>query len=165
MHMRYIVATLLSLLHLPAAGFTICDVEVGKAITVEQVRRAMFVRCNAGWAGLTVCSGTARLAERTATANVVIDKTGVVQRIRLHPETNHYDIVLAHLHAQYGRPRTSDRTASRDARGFFDTQETNTWATPSGHEMVLVKLSAVPNRSLLYVGTAADRALLGSKLE
>ncbi len=163
--MRYPAATLVALLHLPAAAFTICGVEVGKATTVAQVRQAMQVRCNAGWGGLTVCSGTARLAERTAAANVVMDKSGVVQRIRLHPETNHYSMVLAQLRAQYGSPKVSTRTASRDARGFADTQETTVWSTSSGHELVLLKLSAVPDRSLVYVGTAEDRALLGSKLE
>ncbi len=163
--MRRSAAALLAFLHLPAIGFTICDVQVGKATTVDQVRRAMYVRCNAGWGALTVCSGTARLAERTASANVVIDGEGVVQRIRLHPETNHYARVLEYLRSQYGAPQSSRSTSSRDARGFADTQETHTWVTPSGHEMVLLKLSAIPDRSLLYVGTAADRAMLKGKLE
>jgi hypothetical protein len=163
--MRSTLALLLVLIPLHAWAFNICDVEVGKPATVEQVRKAMNVKCRHGWAGMMVCKGTARLADRTADANVVISDKGLVQRIRLHPETNHYERVLAHLVARFGRPDSLKTLPSRDARGFPEKQEVRSWITPSGEELVLMKFSAVPDRSLIYVGDATDRTLLGNKLE
>jgi hypothetical protein len=163
--MRRTLSVLSILVPLHANAFNICNVEVGEPATVEQVRNAMSVKCNPGWGGMTVCTGTARLADRTADANVVLNDRGVVQRIRLHPETNHYERVLSHLLTRFGRPNSLKTSPSRDARGFSETQEIRSWTTPSGQELLLLKLSAVPGRSLVYVGNATDRKLLANKLE
>ena len=163
--MRSTLGFLSVLVSLQANAFRICDVEVGKPTTVEQVRSAMSVKCRPGWAGLNVCTGTARLADRTAYANVVIGNNGIVQRIRLHPETTHYDKVLAQLLSRFGRPTSFKTFSAQDARGFSERQEVRSWTTASGDELILMKFSAVRDRSLVYVGNAADRTLLGDKLE
>lgn len=66
---------------------------------------------------------------------------------------------------KYGAPATTTRSAIRSPAGFTETQEVSTWKTTPGVEMIFLKFSAQRDRSLLYVGNAADRALLGDKLE
>lgn len=135
-------------------------ITVGQRHSAEDVEQKLGVKCGDGFEGMVVCNGPVTIAEATAAMNLVISKSGIVQRIYLVFSSDEFEPVRAALVHKFGRPASSRLEPVQNSLGAKFINELLQWNGKAGTVLTASKFAGKLDTSSVYFGTAADRKVL-----
>jgi hypothetical protein len=136
-------------------------IEIGGSTTPEQVKEQTGVKCGGGVNGTNVCTGYSTIVGKQAFTNILIDAEGKVQRIIVDFDSNNYDQVAAALLQKFGEPSKREVSTVQNRVGGKFTQEQLRWEAGE-NQVLLERYSSKITKSMLYMSTEKDRAMLRS---
>jgi hypothetical protein len=142
-----------------AYGFDFKGVVLGGEATPEYIKEKLGVDCGEGAYGTQVCNGDVTIALEAATMNLVISKTGHVQRIVLSLSPDSFDIVSLELSKKFGRPKISTSVV-QNRMGAKYKQIELTWSSKLGGSVIYSKYPVSLERSYLSFRTKEDEKFL-----
>ncbi|TAM72324.1 hypothetical protein EPN44_16030 [bacterium] len=135
-------------------------VQIGAPATPEMIRDRLGIECGAGAPGMLVCNGNVTIAKERASMNLVIGRTGEVQRIHLSLKPDQFDLVEPELIRKFGPPARVERPAVQNAMGATFQQTRDVWIGTNGVRVVFERYAGSIDSSSLYFSTEADRRLM-----
>lgn len=131
---------------------------IGAAVTRQEVEERLgSVRCGDGSDGVTVCNGTTSVAGYTAQANIVINAKGLLQRVLLEVDADHFDVIADELQKKFGKPQRRGGGTVQNGFGARFPQTDLTWLDGKGGFLNYRRYAGSTETSMLYLGTAEDR--------
>ena len=124
--------------------FVFGGLTLGAQTSPDIVRMATGARCGAGVDGTQVCNGRIRMSPTILRINILINKSGTLQRIWLRFAARSYPRIYAEFVKAYGRP---------DQR----QGETAIWLGDGGNAMLAKPADAETSESVIYFSTELDR--------
>lgn len=149
------------LFSLQAHAYDFKGIEIGAPATPEQVKQQTGVKCGGGVNGTNVCTGYSTIVGRQAFANILLDAEGKVQRIIVNFDSDSYYQVSAALLQKFGEPSKREVSTVQNRAGAKFAQEQMRWESGENH-VLLERYSNKISKSLLYMSTEKDRAMLRS---
>jgi hypothetical protein len=146
---------------LQAHAYDFKGIEIGAPATMDQIKEQTGVKCGAGAAGMKVCTGYSTIVGGQAFTNIVLDDSGIVQRILVDFDSKDYDQVAAALVEKFGSPTRRDVSTIQNRAGAQFAQVTMKWESGDNH-VLLERYSSKITRSMLYMSTQKDRELMRS---
>lgn len=142
------------------AHYDFKGVQIGAPATAEMIKARLGVECGAGAPGMQICNGDVTVAKERATLNLVIGKTGEVQRIHLLLDSDSFDLVEPELIRKFGSPTTVEHPKLQNAMGASFQQTRDVWIGANGVQVAFERYAGSIDSSSLYFSTEADRRLL-----
>lgn len=152
----------LLLLSASAIALDFKGITIGAPATSEQVLEKLGVKCGAGVNEIQVCNGTVTIARESARMNLVINASGIIQRIALSLSPKAFDIVAPLLIEKFGPPTKTDRSELQNRLGAKFDQVVHFWREGDA-EVVYRKYEGSIDSSSLYFSTKEDRDLLSQR--
>jgi len=159
--MRLSILTFCMLISFNTYGFDFKGIKIGAPATAEQVQEKLGVECGAGSNATQVCNGTVTIAKEQARMNLLINSSGVVQRIQLALSPESFDIIEPLLIEKFGPPTKTSHSVIQNRMGAKFNQVSHWWSGEGGIEVIYAKYSGTLDNSSLYFSTKEDRELLG----
>lgn len=136
---------------------------VGGKSSPKAIRRATGLECGIGANNAQVCNGAILIGPVTASANIVISGTGILERVNLYLDTANFDSVIQAFQQKYGTPDLQDSsTIVQNGFGVQGRQTTMQWRATSGVEIFAVRYANDLQHAMIMIQTEADRARLNS---
>lgn len=133
---------------------------IGGKATPETVFAATGVSCGVGANEMQVCNGSTTIAEASADANIVISKTGVLQRMSFHIDSENFDGVFLALVEKLGNPQSLKEPTVQNGFGAKFQDLIAVWRRPQGLELRAHRFGVNRDRAVIIFTTESDRALL-----
>src|SRR5215471_924305 len=152
---------LLLLVISPAAfAFDFKGFTIGAPAKPEEVKEKLGVKCGLGSGGSQVCNGRVTVGKEPAQMNMVINPSGIIQRIRLSLSPNAFEIIAPLLTEKFGAPTKTERGEVQNRMGAKFDQTSMLWRGENGVEVIYQKYTGSLDSSSLYFSTAEDRELM-----
>jgi hypothetical protein len=155
-----LLALLLTCAALPAWAFDFEGITIGDTATPAQIQERLGLACREGYAETMICNGEVSLARVPADMTLVINRSGIVQRIDLTLAPEAFNEVARELIRKFGNPTRTSQSVVQDATGAKHTQTVHLWADETGAQVLYMRYAGALDRSRLYFSTKADRGLL-----
>ncbi|MND44810.1 hypothetical protein D3C80_356590 [compost metagenome] len=137
--------------------FDFKGIVVGAPATLRTIKQKLGVDCGAGYAGMQVCNGTVTIAGVIADMNLVISKTGKVQRISLSFSSKFYEQVEDAMFKKFGKPGVNQTSEVQNGYGAKFIQRELLWGdTPN--TVVMMKYANKVTDSFIMFSSAEEEA-------
>ena len=142
--------------------FDFKGIVVGAPATPRTIKQKLGVDCGAGYEGMQVCNGTVTIAGVIADMNLVISKTGKVQRIGLSFSSKFYEQVEDAMIKKFGKPGVNLTSEVQNGYGARFTQRELLWGdTPN--TVAMMKYANKVTDSFIMFSSAEEAAMRSSR--
>ena len=152
------LALMALVLPLQAIAFDFKGIVLGGPATPAQVNDKLGVSCGTGISGTQVCNGSVSIARENAKMNLLINASGIVQRIDLSLSPSSFDVIAPLLIEKFGPPAKTDRSEVQNRLGAKFEQVIHLWRDGEA-EVQYRKFAGTVDASSLYFSTKEDREL------
>ncbi|ATN36020.1 hypothetical protein ACO34A_19650 [Rhizobium sp. ACO-34A] len=142
--------------------FDFKGIVVGAPATPRTIKQKLGVDCGAGYAGMQVCNGTVTIAGVIADMNLVISKTGKVQRISLSFNSKFYEQVEDAMFKKFGKPGVNLTSEVQNGYGAKFIQRELLWGdTPN--TVAMMKYANKVTDSFIMFSSAEETAMRSTR--
>lgn len=148
-----------------ASAFDFKGIELGAPSTPNVISEKLGVSCGEGAKGMQICNGSVTIAKESATMNLVISHSGIVQRIALTLPSETFDVVSEAMVEKFGKPDQDMRSELQNGFGAKFTQRTLFWLKKDGRGLMYSRYGKDVKTSSIYFGTKEDVEMLRAPKE
>jgi hypothetical protein len=139
-------------------------VTVGATATPEYIKEKLGVKCGRGAENSQICNGPVTIGSLRATMNLVIDGTGIVQRIHLILDPRFFDLLAPTLAEKFGAPDNISTSVIQNQMGAKFAQVGHVWLGSNDTKLEYKKYFGRIDESSLLFSTKEDRAMFSKPL-
>jgi hypothetical protein len=143
-----------------ASSFDLKGIQLGQPATQAQIEKAFGVSCGAGANGWTICNGDTTVADISGTLNLVLDKRGIVTRMRVRFPVIGFDQVAIALVEKLGAPTAQKHVREQNRMGATFDNAAFEWDDAQGGQVFLERYAGDIDDSALTFSTKSDRDAL-----
>jgi hypothetical protein len=133
---------------------------IGSKTSPAQVRKATGLKCEDRANGLQMCNGALSIGLAHATANIVISRAGILQRIHMTLPSYEFEDVITAFVEKYGDPDKAEHPMLQNGVGQQFQQTLLIWMNDNNSSLIAKRFTGSITDSFFAFSTAEDRKAL-----
>jgi hypothetical protein len=134
---------------------------IGQAVTTQQIESTLGISCSAGAHQMQVCNGQGTVLGYPASFNVVTGADGILDRIAIRLDSDHYAAVAEAFHKKFDPATSVEHSPVQNRYGAKFENETVVWGDANGIALMIRKYADRIDKSTIMFSTKRGRDLLG----